>query len=120
MKVPTQPELTHMQIQAILREHSIPEDQIKYLGEREYTIEYCSHPEYHGTIMPWYLIGNEHEVPVCDIGSIDECDDRDDEGVELENVRDDWYDYEHNHANVSQVCVVIQLRWLMHLYAFRV
>ena len=30
--------------------------------------------EYHGEVMPWYLIGGEHEVPVCDIGSIDQCD----------------------------------------------
>jgi len=97
MKVPKQYELTHMQIQAILRDHSIPEDQIKYLGEREYTTQYCAHPEYHGTIMPWYLIGGEHEVPVCDIGSIDQCEEfEDDEGVELENVTDDWYDEEGN------------------------
>jgi hypothetical protein len=25
--------------------------------------------------MPWYLIANEHEVPVCDIASIDAVDD---------------------------------------------
>ena len=95
MKVPSQYELTHMQIQAILRDNSIPEDQIKYLGEREYTTLYSAHPEYHGTIMPFYLINDEHEVPVCDIGSIDACD-TDDEGVELENVTDDWYDEEGN------------------------
>ena len=47
--------------------------------------------------MPWYLIGDEHEVPVCDIGSIDQCEEfEDDEGVELENVTDDWYDDEGN------------------------
>ena len=34
-------------------------------------------------------------MPVCDIGSIDQCD-TDDEGVELENVTDDWYDDEGN------------------------
>ena len=45
--------------------------------------------------MPWYMNGSEHEVPVCDIGSIDQCDE-DDEGVELENVTDDWYDDEGN------------------------
>ena len=77
MKVPSHYELTHMQIQAILREHSIPEDQIKYLGEREYTVQYCSHPEHLGKVMPWYLINNEHEVPVCDIGSIDQFDEDD-------------------------------------------
>ena len=67
MKVPSQYELTHMQIQAILREHSIPEEQIKYLGEREYTTQYCGHPEYHGTIMPFYLIGGEHELSLIHI-----------------------------------------------------
>ena len=97
MKVPAHYELTHMQIQAILREHSIPEDQIKYLGEREYTVQYCSHPEHHGKVMPFYRINNEHEVPVCDIGSIDQCEEfEDDKGVELENVTDDWYDEEGN------------------------
>jgi hypothetical protein len=44
MKVPTKPELTHMQIQAILRENSIPEDQIKYIGDKEYTTQYAAHP----------------------------------------------------------------------------
>lgn len=77
MKVPNKPELTHMQIQAILRENSIPEDQIKYIGDKEYTTHYAAHPEYHGDIMPWYLIGGEHEVPVCDIGSIDQVDEDD-------------------------------------------
>ena len=41
------------------------------------------------------VVGGGHEVPVCDIGSIDQCDE-DDEGVELENVTDDWYDEEGN------------------------
>ena len=71
MKVPTQAELTHLQLQAMLRDHSIPEDQMKYLGEREYTTEYSAHPEYHGKIMPWYLIGGEYEVPVCDIQDVE-------------------------------------------------
>jgi hypothetical protein len=74
MKVPTQPELTHLQLQAMLKEHTIPEDQMKYLGEREYTTDFKGHPEYHGQIMPWYLIGGEHEVPVCDIQSVDRVD----------------------------------------------
>jgi hypothetical protein len=74
MKVPTQPELIHLQLQAMLRDHSIPEDQMKYLGEREYTVEFKGHPEYHGKTMPWYLIGGEHEVPVCDIQEIDSVD----------------------------------------------
>ena len=40
MKVPTQPELTHLQLQAMLRDHDIPESEIKYIGDREYTTEY--------------------------------------------------------------------------------
>ena len=55
----------------MLRDHSIPEDQMKYLGEREYTAEFKAHPEYHGQVMPWYLIGGEYEVPVCDIQDIE-------------------------------------------------
>ena len=43
---------------------------MQYLGEREYTTEYAAHPEYHGKKMPWYLIGGEHEVPVCDIQDV--------------------------------------------------
>ena len=74
MKVPTKFELTHLQLQAMLREHSIPEDQMKYLGAREYTADFKGHPEYHGQTMPWYLIGGEHEVPVCDIQEIDRVD----------------------------------------------
>ena len=32
--------------------------------------EYAAHPEYHGKQMPWYLIGGQHEVPVCDIQDV--------------------------------------------------
>ena len=63
MKVPTQAELTHLQLQAMLRENSFPEGELKYLGERE-----GEH---------WYLIAGEHEVPVCDIASVDQVDDDD-------------------------------------------
>jgi len=48
---------------------------MKYLGEREYTTEFKAHPEYHGKTMPWYLIGGEYEVPVCDIQDIDSVGD---------------------------------------------
>ena len=48
MQVPDAWMLQHMQLQAILRDNTIPADQMKYLGEREYTTEYCAHPEYHG------------------------------------------------------------------------
>jgi hypothetical protein len=71
MKVPTQIELQHMQLQAMLRDHDIPESELMYCGEREYTHEYQAHPEYHGQMMHWYIVGGEHEVPVCDILSVD-------------------------------------------------
>jgi hypothetical protein len=53
MKVPTKSELIHLKIQAAMREHVFDEDQMKYLGERD-----GEH---------WYLVANEHEVPVSDI-----------------------------------------------------
>jgi hypothetical protein len=53
MKVPSKSELIHLKIQAALREHCFDEDQMKYLGERG-----GEH---------WYLVANEHEVPVSDI-----------------------------------------------------
>ena len=34
MNVPSKEELTHLKIQAALREHVFAEDQMKYLGER--------------------------------------------------------------------------------------
>jgi len=71
MKVPTQYELTHLQLQAMMREHNIPDTEIKYLGDRVYPEHHSGHPECHGIVMPWYLIGNEHEVPVADIASVD-------------------------------------------------
>ena len=36
-----------------MREHSFPEEEMKYLGIRDGE--------------PWYLVANEHEVPVTDI-----------------------------------------------------
>ena len=75
MKVPTKVELQHMQLQAMLKEHCITENELLYCGEREYTTEYVAHPEYHGQLMHWYMIGGEHEVPVCDIESVDAVDD---------------------------------------------
>jgi hypothetical protein len=75
MKVPTQPELIHLQLQAMLREHNVAETELKYIGERVYPENFKGHPEYHGQMMHWYLIAGEHEVPVCDIGSVDCMDD---------------------------------------------
>ena len=74
MKVPTQIELQHMQLQAMLKENDIPESELMYCGEREYTHHYQAHPEYPGQMMHWYIIGGEHEVPVCDILSVDQVD----------------------------------------------
>jgi len=71
MKVPTQAQLTHLQLQAMLRDHNIPDSELMYCGDREYTTEYEAHPEYHGQMMPFYLVAGEHEVPVCDIESVD-------------------------------------------------
>ena len=51
-------ELLHLKIQAAMREKHFDEDQMKYLGVRE--------GEY------WYLIANEHEVPVKYIGSFEQ------------------------------------------------
>ena len=56
MNVPDPWMLQHLQLQAILRDHPIPADQMQYLGEREYTTEYCAHPEYHGNIVFAYKI----------------------------------------------------------------
>ena len=70
MNVPDPWMLQHLQLQAILRDHTIPADQMQYLGEREYTTEYNAHPEYHGKQMPCYLIGGQHEVTVCDIQDV--------------------------------------------------
>jgi len=53
MIVPTKEELIHLKIQAAMRENYFEEDQMKYLGERD-----GEH---------WYLIANEHEVPVSSI-----------------------------------------------------
>jgi len=53
LSVPSKSDLIHLKIQAAMREHVFDEDQMKYLGERD-----GEH---------WYLIANEHEVPVSSI-----------------------------------------------------
>ena len=56
----------------MLREHNIPD--LKYLGQREYTNEYESHPEFHGQMMHWYRLENQGdpiEIPVCDFIQVD-------------------------------------------------
>lgn len=77
MKIPTQPELMHLQMQAMLRDQSIPESELSYIGKRVYPESFKAHPEYHGVVMPWYLVGGDHEVPVADIASVDQVDDDD-------------------------------------------
>ena len=74
MKVPTKPELMHLQLQAMLRDHDIPKSEIEYIGTRCYNTKYTAHPEYHGMPMHFYIIAGEHKVPVCDIESIDRVD----------------------------------------------
>jgi hypothetical protein len=53
MELPDQNLLKHLQMQAMLRENHFPEDELKYLGERDG--------------QHYYLIAGEHEVPVSDI-----------------------------------------------------
>ena len=56
MNVPSKEELTHLKIQAALREHVFAEDQMKYLGER------AGHH--------WYLVAGEHEVSADEASSL--------------------------------------------------
>jgi hypothetical protein len=65
MKVPTKSELIHHKIQAAMRENFFDEDQMKYLGERD-----GEH---------WYLIANEHEVPVSCIEDFEMTNDEEDD-----------------------------------------
>ena len=60
MKI-SQSELTHLQLQAMLRENKFPSSELLYLGERE-----GEH---------YYLIGGEHEVPVSAIVDVEPQDD---------------------------------------------
>lgn len=58
MELPDADQLKHLQIQAMLRENNFPEDELKYLGNRNG--------------QHYYLIAGEHEVPVSDIMSVDQ------------------------------------------------
>ena len=53
-------DLMHLKIQAAMREHNIPESEIKYLGEGEGT--------------HWYRIAGKHSVPVNMIEGFDRVD----------------------------------------------
>jgi hypothetical protein len=57
LNMPTQDELQHLQLQAMLRENSFPDNELMYLGVRE-----GEH---------WYLVAGEHEVPVSSIVEVD-------------------------------------------------
>jgi hypothetical protein len=57
MKV-SKSELTHLQLQAILRDNNIPNEELLYLGEKD-----NDH---------WYLIDGEHEVPSSMIEDVSE------------------------------------------------
>ena len=54
-------DLIHLKIQAAMREHNIPESDLKYIGEGEGT--------------HWYLIANKHSVPVNMIEEFERVDD---------------------------------------------
>tara|TARA_B100002019_G_C20866173_1_gene401762 strand:- start:154 stop:393 length:240 start_codon:yes stop_codon:yes gene_type:complete len=60
LNMPTQAELQHLQLQAMLRENSFPTNELMYLGERD-----GEH---------WYLVGGEHEVPVSSIVEVNPVD----------------------------------------------
>ena len=64
MKVPTQEELIHLKIQAAMREHAFPKEEMMYLGER------AGHH--------WYLIGGEHEVSANQIEDFENVNEEDD------------------------------------------
>tara|TARA_B100000902_G_scaffold240702_1_gene227989 strand:+ start:16355 stop:16537 length:183 start_codon:yes stop_codon:yes gene_type:complete len=58
MNAPSDDELKHLQLQAMLRENTFSNKELMYLGERE-----GDH---------WYLIGGMHEVPVSEIIDVNE------------------------------------------------
>jgi|TARA_Y100000385_G_C12938791_1_gene570108 hypothetical protein len=64
MNVPTTEELVHLKIQAAMREHNFPKDEMMYLGER------AGHH--------WYLLAGEHEVSANQIEGFDRVDEEDD------------------------------------------
>ena len=59
----------------MLRDNAIPESELKYVGDRVYPEDFQAHPEYHGVVMPWYLIGGEHQVKAEQIEDFEQVDD---------------------------------------------
>ena len=73
MNIPDKVELQHMQLRkGILRDNHIPNSELMYLGEREWMN--IMHILSIRKQMHWYLVAGEHEVPVCDIVSVDSAD----------------------------------------------
>ncbi len=60
MNVPSQSELTHLQLQAMMRDNHFPPSEILYLG-----LEDGEH---------YYLINGEHRVPASLIEGLERCD----------------------------------------------
>lgn len=60
-------DLLHYKLQAIMREHEFPTDQLMYLGYRD---------DDH-----WYLIGGKHEVSVTEIEGIEQIGDEESAGL---------------------------------------
>ena len=67
LNVPSHAEMIHLQLQAMLREHSFPANELFYLGEE--TVE--------GIKDHYYLIGGLHTVPARDIHDL--------EGIEVDD-----------------------------------
>tara|TARA_B100001094_G_scaffold34036_1_gene28282 strand:+ start:1797 stop:2009 length:213 start_codon:yes stop_codon:yes gene_type:complete len=67
LNVPSRAEMIHLQLQAMLREHSFPANELFYLGEE--TVE--------GIKDHYYLIGGLHTVPARDIQDL--------EGIEVDD-----------------------------------
>ncbi len=67
LNVPSHGELIHLQLQAMLREHSFPKNELFYLGEE--TVN--------GIKDHYYLIGGLHTVPARDIHDL--------EGIEVDD-----------------------------------
>ncbi len=61
LNVPSKAELTHLQLQAMLREHNFPKNELFYLGEE--TVN--------GIKDHYYLIGGLHTVPARDIHDLE-------------------------------------------------
>ena len=64
MKI-SQQELLHHKMMAIMRENQFGDDALKYMGQKEDVL---------GEMQHWYLINNEHLVPLSSIVDMEEVD----------------------------------------------